>query len=361
MKYYLRIISGVRFKRIKKVIDDVSKKTNKNKILIFLDMINCAVRYGTGFHDYNIFAFYNMKHHQRKTYVTRVINKKVISLCNDKNFSYIFDKKNIFNEKFKKYLNREFLDLEKIDFNVFKKFMKNKEIIFAKPNIGESGKGIERLIKSDFSNLKEMYEYIINKNKNFGVIEELIVQHKLVNKLYPLAINSLRIVTIVADNIPHVVYAVFKMGNEGKFVDNLENSGIFCPIDMETGKINGLARSSKLINYSIHPYTNIKLIGYQLPYINEALELVKKAALEIKEIKYVGWDVAITENGPSIIEGNDYPGYDFWQLPEHTSDKIGLLPYYKKLLPELAKKGGIFNGKNKKNSRRKSFFIANNN
>lgn len=334
-KYYLRIITGVRFKRLKNVIDDVAKKSSRSKLFIFFDMINCALRYGAGFHDYNIFAFYNLNHKQRKTYVTRVVNKKVISLCNNSDYSYIFDQKNIFDERFKKYLSREFLDLTKIDFEDFKKFIKNKDIIFAKPNIGESGKGIERLIKKDFKDLKEMFAYINNPHKRFGVIEEIIKQHPSLNKLYPLAINSLRIVTIVKDNKPNIVYAVCKMGNEGKFVDNIENSGIFCPIDLKTGKIIGPARSSKLINYDSHPYTKVKFTGYQLPYIKEALELVKKASLEIKEIKYVGWDVAITEKGPCIIEGNDYPGYDFWQLPEHTPDKIGLLPYYKKILPDL--------------------------
>ena len=52
-------------------------------------------------------------------------------------------------------------------------------------------------------------------------------------------------------------------------------------------------------------------------------------------VRYIGWDVCITPDGPVLIEGNDYPGYDFWQLPEHTPDKIGLLPYYKKMVPEL--------------------------
>ena len=69
--------------------------------------------------------------------------------------------------------------------------------------------------------------------------------------------------------------------------------------------------------------------------IKEAMELVKKAALEVPQVKYVGWDVFIGPNGPGIIEGNDYPGYDFWQLPEHTPDKIGLVPYYENLIKDL--------------------------
>lgn len=335
LSYYLRVISGARFKKMFKVIDDVKSKTGKSKIFIFFDMINCMIRYGAGYYDYNIFAFYNMNHNQRKTYITRMKNKKLIMYCNDQNFSHIFNNKNEFNKIYKKYLNRDYLDLENVTYKKFEKFMKDKDIIFAKPNVGESGKGIEKLYKKDFNNLKEMFEYITNKEKNFGIIEQLIVQHDVLNKLYPLAINSLRIVSIVVDGVAHIVYVVSKSGNEGKFVDNMENSGLCCPVNPETGEICNVAHTSKLITYDTHPYTKIKLIGYKLPYIKEAMELVKKAALEIPEVKYVGWDVFIGPNGPGIIEGNDYPGYDFWQLPEHTPSKIGLVPYYESLIKDL--------------------------
>lgn len=335
MKYLLKVISGARFKKMNKVMTDVKQKTGKSKIFIFFDMINCMIRYGAGYYDYNIFAFYNMNHKQRKTYITRFKNKKLIMYCNDQSYSHIFNNKNEFNKVYKKYLNREYLDLENVTYKKFEKFMDNKDIIFAKPNVGESGKGIEKLYKKDYKDLKEMYKYVTNKEKNFGILEELIVQHEVLNKLYPLAINSLRIVSIVVDGTPHIVYVVSKSGNEGKFVDNMENSGLCCPVDTETGKISNVAHTSKLITYDTHPYTNVKLIGYQLPYIKEAMELVKQAALEIPEVKYVGWDVFIGPNGPGIIEGNDYPGYDFWQLPEHTPEKIGLVPYYEGLIKDL--------------------------
>ncbi len=333
--YYLKVLSGMRFKKMFKVIDDVHKKTKKSKIVIFFDMVNCMIRYGAGYYDYNIFAFYDMNHKQRKTYITRLKNKKLIMYCNDQNYSHIFNNKNEFNKIYKKYLNRDYLDLENVTFDQFQKFMENKEIIFAKPNVGESGKGIEKLSKKDFKDLKEMFDYITNKDKNFGIIEELIVQHEALNKLYPLAINSLRIVTIVVDGVAHVVYVVSKSGNKGKFVDNMENDGLCCPVDTEKGEICNVAHTSKLITYDTHPYTKVKLIGYKIPYIKEAMELVKKAALEVPQVKYVGWDVFIGPDGPGIIEGNDYPGYDFWQLPEHTKDKIGLVPYYESLIKDL--------------------------
>ena len=42
--------------------------------------------------------------------------------------------------------------------------------------------------------------------------------------------------------------------------------------------------------------------------------MVLKASLESDKILVVGWDVAISENGPVIIEGNRRPGFDIVQV-----------------------------------------------
>ena len=336
VKYFLRMLSGASFSKMKGIIDRVHEKTGKSKLFLFCDMVICGVLYGAGYNDYIIFGFHDMNRKQRKTYVTRMSNKRIIMMLNDQEYSYIFDKKNVFNKRFESYLKRGFLDIAETDEIKFCEFMADKETVIVKPNTAESGKGIEKLSKSDFAGLHEMYEYIVNPEKNLGVIEELIIQHEDMATLYPLAVNTMRIVTIVPDDgVPRCVYAVCKMGNEGKFVDNMENSGLACPIDQETGKICGVAHTSKLINFDTHPYTGVKLIGYQVPCVKEAIDMCLKAALEVPQIRYVGWDVCVTPEGPAIIEGNDFPGYDFYQLPEHTPDKIGLLPFYKSVLKDL--------------------------
>lgn len=332
-KYILRVLSGVRPKKLFAVVDKVNKKTGKNKIAIFFDIINCAIRYGAGYYDYDIFAFYNMDHEHRKTFVTRVKNKKIISIMNDDTYSDIYDSKNKFNKRFDKYLKRDWIDMTEAKFEDFKKFVEGKEYIFAKPNNGSSGNGIEKLRVSDYKDIKELYNYI--KEKNFGVIEEVIIQHKDLQRLYPSAINSYRIVTIVIDGKPQCAYAVCKMGTGGHFVDNSSNGGIFAPIDLENETIADVALSEHGEIFKKHPDTGIDLVGYKLPYVKEALELCYNAALEIEQIKFAGWDIAITESGPVIVEGNDYPSYDFWQLPAHTPNQIGLLPFYQKLIPNL--------------------------
>lgn len=333
IKYYLRVLSGMSFGKMKSTIDRVHEKCGKNKIATFFDMCICMVLYGAGYYDYLIFAFYNMNHAQRKTYVTRMKNKKLITLLNNQEKSYLFENKGEFCKIFKDYLGREVLNLEDVTFESFCEFMNDKDIIFAKPYKGESGKGIEKLYKEKFDSLKEMYDYVTSGK--FGLIEQLIVQHDDINKMYPLAINTYRVVTVVQDGVAHCAYATAKFGAGGKFVDNLENGGICCPIDRETGKIMGCAHTSRLVTFDEHPDTHVTLMGYQLPFVKEAIELCKKAALEVDDMRFIGWDVYISPNGPGIIEGNDYPGYDFWQLPEHTPDKIGLWPYYKSIVKGL--------------------------
>ena len=214
---------------------------------------------------------------------------------------------------------------------------RSKEKVFCKPDVGESGKGIARLAKADFESEEAMFRYI--KEGGFGVIGEMLVQHDAMKKLYPHSVNTLRIVTLLTGTpehwTPQLIYAVVKIGAGGKYVDNLENGGMFCPIDYETGKITGVGHTSALTTLTHHPETGVELMGYQIPYVKEAIALCKKAALEEPGMRFVGWDCAITPNGPAIIEGNDYPGYDFWQQPEHTPDRIGLWHVYKELIPGL--------------------------
>ena len=324
--YLTRVLSGVRFKKMQSAINEVYDKSGKNKIATFFDMIGCGIKYGAGYNDYIIFEFYNMNAKQRKTYLTRLKNKRMISELNNEKYSYIFDEKNVFDKKFAEFTGREIHDLADIDFDGFKKFIEGKEYIFAKPYIGESGKGIEKIHIADFASAEELYKYVTNPEKNFGVIEEVIIQHPQAAKIYPYSLNCLRIVTLVNNGTPYILYAVFKMGNNGKFVDNLENGGLACHFDLDKGEITGCGHTSALVNYDAHPATGIKFEGYKLPYMKEVKELVKKAALVIPEHRYVGWDVCLTPNGPAIVEGNDFPAYDFPQLPDEGKERIGLIP-----------------------------------
>lgn len=330
LKYITRVMGGASFSKMNEKIDFIHKKSGKNKAVLFFDMLGCAVKYGAGYNDYAIFEFYNMNAKQRKTYLTRMKNKKLVMALNDDKYARIFDEKNLFNAKFEKFMKRECLDMEKVDFEQFEKFVSKNPTFIAKPSIGECGKGIEKIDTTKFENTKAVWDYMKDKNNGFGVAEELIIQHPQAAKIYPCAINCLRVVTLVSNGEPHILYAVFKTGNNGKFVDNLENGGLACHFDLDKGEVVGPGHTNQLETFDKHPYTGIEFRGYKLPFMDEVKQLVKEAAMVCPEFRYVGWDVCLSEKGPAIVEGNDYPAYDFPQLPDADREKIGLIASFEK-------------------------------
>ena len=58
---------------------------------------------------------------------------------------------------------------------------------------------------------------------------------------------------------------------------------------------------------------------------------MEKAARVTPEMGYVGWDVAIDQDGPILIEGNAYPGHDIYQMPGMVPDKVGMLPTFREM------------------------------
>ena len=67
----------------------------------------------------------------------------------------------------------------------------------------------------------------------------------------------------------------------------------------------------------------------------ELCDLAKKAATVVPQVRYIGWDIAVTPHGPTIIEGNDYNDHYFGQMPMQTEKGVGLLPTIRKYIPEF--------------------------
>ena len=83
LQYISRVLRGASFKKLFAVIDRIHEKSGQNKLYTLLDIINCSIRYGAGYYDYLIFAFWAMNHRQRNTYLTRMRNKRLNALLHD--------------------------------------------------------------------------------------------------------------------------------------------------------------------------------------------------------------------------------------------------------------------------------------
>lgn len=185
--------------------------------------------------------------------------------------------------------------------------------IFVKPRFGLGGKGIV-VFKNDGTRFVNEQGRTLDPGffrdelkGNLYIVQEGLVQHQEMNKLYPHSINTFRIVTECIDGKTRVLYALVRMGRGGKQVDNASSGGIYIKIDSETGQLGDFAFGNNRITTDVHPDTGFVFKGAKIGCWDEAKRFILEAAHKFRSIKYIGWDVAFSEDGPAIIEINKRP------------------------------------------------------
>lgn len=334
IKYLLKRIKRMNYSNFFKKIDKIHNKTQKNKFLIFLDVVYCGFRYQCGYVDYELFAMYELNSKQRKTVLTRGINNSIVKKLNNPEYNIFFNNKVEFNRKFNNFLNREWLYLNN-NFKEFNNFLKDKKEIFVKPLNLSCGSGIEKIKLKD-KDSEELYEYLI-KNKQL-LIEEVAIQHKKMKDLHPSSINTVRVISINNGMFITIVAAFLRIGNNNRVVDNFNSGGMTSKVNIKDGTINVPALDKNDYLYNEHPMTGKKIKGFTIPMWNEVKEICKEAAKIVPEIGYVAWDVCIGQKKPYLIEGNEFPGHDLYQLPPHRENNIGLYPTFKEAMERGIKK-----------------------
>lgn len=324
-KYLAKRITKMDYGRMFRTIKEIHQKTGKNTVLLFFDTVYCGIKYQAGYLDYSLFEMYNLNSKQRKTILTRGINNAYIKKYNDPSFTHIFNYKNEFNDAFHDFIKRDYLVVNEKNEDEFNKFIKNKKQIIIKPLDGTHGDRIEKLD----TKTPNLYKYIL-KTKAY-LVEEVVIQNKIMNHLNSSSINTVRAITVFKDNKAYIVAAYLRIGN-GKVVDNFNNGGMAAPINVETATVDFPALDKKGNLYEVHPLTKTPIIGFKIPQWDKIQELVTEAGKVIPEVRFVGWDVCISDHGPLLIEGNNFPGHDIYQLPPHRKDGIGVLPQFEKVL-----------------------------
>lgn len=330
IKYLIKRICNMNFNNFFNTLNDVHKKTGKNKVYIFFDMIICGFKYQAGYIDYNLFEMYNMNRYERSTIITRGINNEIIKKYNDPEYMKIFNDKVKFNERFNKYLKRDWLELTGNNKKEFAKFCEKHPKFVAKPTKESCGKGVE-IIDSTDKKIYDLYNELYN-NKQI-LVEEIAVQCKKLSDLHPDSINTLRVVTLKGT----VVTALLRIGNNHNNVDNFNHEGLCVPIDIEDGIVKYQAIDKKGNLYEKHPITKKEIVGFKVPKWNEVKKICEQAALEIPQVGYIGWDVCVTKDDICFIEANEFPGHDLYGLPPHRTNNIGLLPKFQEAMKKEIK------------------------
>ncbi len=212
-------------------------------------------------------------------------------------------------------------------------------VIF-KPIVSSGGRGIRKFSLAEgpeaiYDQLQEMEietdteagedESPIEKD---ALIEEFLLQHPDMSRLCSESINTIRAVTLYWNGEYHLLYTLCRMGaGDGTPVDSFTQGGLLISVDKETGRFNTVAVDHWRQPQTRHPASGTELVGFQVPCWEEILAFLKKAAVfayETAGLGYVGWDVAVTPEGPVMIEGNNWPDCGLIQLCHWIDSRKGV-------------------------------------
>ena len=188
--------------------------------------------------------------------------------------------------------------------------------IVIKPILGTHGRGI--LVLSYVGDTyfdgkvslspEDLWSYLREGRENGYIVEERAVNTEAISRFYPSSLNTFRVVTIrTDDNQWHVAVCGLKLGSNGRRIDNVSAGGIRLYLDASGKVIYAHDWTQNRAIYK-HPDTGIAVTGIQIEGFNDVRELALRASRKFGFMGTVGWDIALTDRGPLIIEGN--PFYD---------------------------------------------------
>lgn len=287
----------------------VSEETGKNRVGLLLDFLGCVVVHGCGYSDYVNYKLYNRTKDERKEYVSIKDEDVFYEIVSPSKHKTFFTVKPNFLTNFKKYIFRDFYILTTLE--ELKVFLEKHEYFMQKPLDGLGGHGVEKVYAKDIANVEEYFERLKNERL---FLEEYIVQNEEINKICSSSVNTVRIMTFANAGKSEILFAGLRVGNGKSNVDNFHQGGMGVLVDVESGKLVGDAYTKDLVKCELHPVSKVKFDGFQLPNWEYIKSMVLEAALVNPNIHVVGWDVAITNEGATFVEGNRRPGFDLVQV-----------------------------------------------
>lgn len=314
------------YKIDKDFLEKVSKASNIPYRELKWNYIFTNYIYGCTALEYAEFQLYNCSHRYKKKFFlskrTYEFNNKNYNGKATKEDKEIFDDKNIFNEKFKKYVNRKSLYCKDKSEKEILNFIESMDDIVIKPTKSFGGRGVEIIKKEEIDDKEELVKKLVDQEY---LVEECLKQCKEMEELNPTSINTVRPFVIRTKNGEiKIISCIVRVGGKGARIDNISTGGAMYPVDVESGKIIGRGMDHFGNKYT-YSSTGKFLVGFQIPKWNELKEAVIKAMDIVKNIGWVSFDVCIKEDGIEFVEGNIYPGPATFQL---DGPKLEILKKY---------------------------------
>ena len=206
--------------------------------------------------------------------------------------------------------------------------------LFSKPAFGVCGQGTSRWLEMTPGTYegkngraltgRELIDHLSRLSEDGPplILQKCIFNHPEIAALSGGALSTLRIVTCrtPSGEIENLL-SVFRMATGESCTDNFAQGGIASPIDPETGLAGNACAwdpRNSLEPIDAHPDTGHSINGFKIPFWQESLDLAIKTHRTFDDIPFVGWDIAVTETGPLVLEGNPVWGVELVQIVHNS-------------------------------------------
>lgn len=318
------------FKVILRALPKISKQSGFSPLFLGLNFAQNYFLYGIELEEFQSLRLYNYSRKRMSEFLTWRNSKKISDELNagaTTDEIALFNDKHLFNAHFRSLIHRDWLYLPESSPEEIRAFLARNSAFLAKACISTQGKNIFRYTTSELVPDDFIAEY---SGKPF-LLESFIEQHPVLASVNPSSVNTIRFIVARRGDQIAFIGAGLRSGGSGQFVDNFHHGGTAYPLDLETGIITAPGIDLNGDPVLRHPVTGRIMPGLQIPHWDLLLDLVRKASVMTEHIGYIGWDLAITEDGVEFIEGNiNYPGNTIIQL-----DGPAAYPRLKKFMAQV--------------------------
>jgi hypothetical protein len=161
------------------------------------------------------------------------------------------------------------------------------------------------------------------------LLQERLRNHPVIADLSVEALCTVRLVTArTPSGDVEAIAAAFRMATVPGPVDNVSAGGIVADVDLRSGQLShavSLSTQHCTLVYDHHPHTGARIVGRVIPCWPEALALAVTAHDFTETISFVGWDIAICQGGPVLVEANVSWGGDLMQIA--SGIPLGATPF----------------------------------
>ena len=149
------------------------------------------------------------------------------------------------------------------------------------------------------------------------LFQERLVPHAMLAEICGPAVGTVRLLTAMTGRGPELIATVWKVIGGGNIADNFWRRGnMLAAIDSDSGTVLRVASGlgHEAATHESHPDSGMPLPGLVLPDWQAARATCLSAATALAGLRLIGWDIALTEHGPVIVEANTLPAFNLHQI-----------------------------------------------